>query len=131
MKAKEGFGVSNRATSFRSMVGGAIISAAVVGAVFAENVQIEVAWSCADWVEAKNNGQIYIQQYLIGTLNGAAVAVAKDVWGLPPRIGPKEAFFWMDVHCQSNPLDTVVQGAFALLQERLGTDWSERPQLND
>ncbi len=67
-----------------------------------------------------------IEQHVVGVLNGVVLASKQDFWRVDVPIDSKQAFFWVDRHCAENPLDILLTGVFALVEERLGKGWNQR-----
>lgn len=109
----------------RSNVLAALIAAAASSASAQGSFWIESSWSCAAWAEARKDQQAQlIEQQLVGTLNGFALATGRDFWQTGGTIDSQQAFFWMDQYCAKNPLDHLIMGAAALATERLGKGWN-------
>jgi hypothetical protein len=86
----------------------------------AQSVTIKYAYSCATWAEVRRKGfsieSMPAQGWLVGLMNGLALESGYDVWR---NLQEKQVFMWMDLHCARNPLDSLVDATYKLLEERL------------
>lgn len=92
----------------------------------AQGITVQDAYTCADWAEARReDSSLFIESHLTGFFDGAAMGSSRNFWEIPSQLDPKQAFFWMDVYCENNPLSHVTTGAVKLLVERLGVGWNQ------
>jgi len=97
----------------------------------AEGVIVKYNYSCADWSNANTNEPSLSEAYrrgvargwLVGMINGLALASDNDFWFTGSGLEPEQVFYWMDQYCNSDPLGGVVQGIYTLMDERLGRGW--------
>ena len=82
--------------------------------------------TCADWAEDRriaDSVSIRFEAWLLGMLNGFALASEKEFWDSGDGLTNDQVFFWMDRYCDENPLKRVANGAVTLMNERTGTRW--------
>ena len=109
-----------------------IVSLAVMlsfGTAQAQEVGIWVKGSvnCALWASAraeKNAG--LLEHYLLGFINGVALSYLRDVWRYPNKIEREQVYYFMDVYCANSPLQDVIDGTYALFDDRFGKGWNLR-----
>jgi hypothetical protein len=80
-------------------------------------------YTCDLWSEYRNGGanlRMATNSYLFGLMDGLAVGTENDFWA---NLTTKQVLFWMDKHCDNNPLDSVLYGSYKLMEERHGPDW--------
>ena len=97
------------------------------GAAQAQEGEIWVKGSvnCALWAsarEAKTSGQL--EHYVLGFINGVALSYLREIWIYPNKIEPEQVYYFIDVYCANNPLQNVVDGTYALFDDRFGKGWN-------
>jgi hypothetical protein len=96
----------------------ALVSVVMLMAMVASTlraVEIRGARSCGKWLEERRSGNhVYAEAWLVGFLSGMAFESNKDFLK-----GTDNASIdsWMDNYCTNHPLDTLVDGAEALMNE--------------
>ncbi len=77
---------------------------------------------CGLWVKARKQGTaLALENYLVGLMNGMAVASSIEFWnagGIP--VSQEQVFLWMDKYCEHLPLSNVLAGSSDLMNERTG-----------
>ena len=95
--------------------------------VLAQGIMLEGSIDCGLWMQARTESRAEaLEHYLIGFLNGLALAARIDFWRAGPRLSRQQIYLWMDNYCRSTPLSSPVQGAIALINERTGGAWDRR-----
>ena len=95
--------------------------------LFAQGITLEGSIDCGLWVQARTEHHAEaLEHYVIGFLNGLAVAARIDFWRAGPRISREQVYLWMDNYCRNTPLSGPIQGAIALINERTGGAWDRR-----
>ena len=97
------------------------------GAAQAQGVQIWVKGNsnCAQWASARQAKlSVALEHYVMGLISGIALGKARDVWLYPNKIEPEQVYYFMDVYCANNPLQDVIDGTYALFDDRFGKGWN-------
>lgn len=97
------------------------LSTNLLGSQANADVAMREVPSCATWAEARSEDSVLAvvwEAYLLGTMNGIALATDKDFWKVGGGITNDQAYFWMDRYCDNNPLKDVADGAITLWFER-------------
>ena len=76
--------------------------------------------SCADWITARDrkNAQAY-EFWLLGYVSGLNMSQDHSIDFLS-GIKANSLALWMDKYCRENPLKTIPDGAFQLIEELTG-----------
>jgi len=104
-----------------------IVSLAVMlsfGTARAQAVMVRGVTPCSFWASSRAAGSaLVLEANQQGLINGLALVSRKDFWMVPYPIEPEQVFYWMDQYCANNPLNSIVQGSYALFEERFGKGW--------
>jgi hypothetical protein len=84
-----------------------------------QGIYIASPVDCAQWIKAREakDSEVY-KAYVLGTVNGLALASGIDVWGII-RIDPAhdQFFFWVDNYCRTKPLSDLIGAAVGFMDE--------------
>lgn len=96
----------------------------------AQGVFLEDAGDCGLWVTARSEQRsINMENYVVGTLNGLAIAHEVEFWratGTP--VSQAAIFLWLDNYCRTNPLESLTIGIISLYEERSGSRLAPLPR---
>ena len=97
------------------------------GAAQAQDVEIwvEGKLNCAQWASSREaKSSVAFEHYVLGLINGFALGEAKDFWRYPNKIEREQVYYFMDVYCTNNPLQDVLDGTYAVFEDRFGKGWN-------
>lgn len=105
-----------------------LLSLALVSTVHSQPITVFGKWDCGQWLTARKQMQSqYMEQYLIGQINGMSLGSLIDIWMVKGNtVSDKQLFFWMDSFCQNNPLSNLMRGATSFADERTDGAFSKR-----
>jgi hypothetical protein len=107
-------------------IGRAIFLVALAGAAqdcLAQEGVSTASIDCGSWaLGRKQNRSAYLERYVVGYLDGLAVASRTEFWkaGGKPSISIESAYLWVDKFCAEKPLAEVRDGLHRLFTERTG-----------
>lgn len=94
----------------------------------AKEINVRGSPNCAQWANARNDKfPSEHRWYLVGVLNGLALGSGTEFWSRSGhQISNEQAFYWMDIYCQKNPLGDLTTGAILLMKERSDEEYTRR-----
>jgi hypothetical protein len=93
------------------------------------NAQISIVGTsdCGAWVTSRKANNVYIQEWLLGFINGISFGSGFEVWDAGGQtITYQQMYLWMDNYCAKNPLKSIVQGGVEFMNERTNGRFSKR-----
>ena len=109
----------------RTMLVVILVTILLVGTAQAQTVVVKGVTPCSLWASTRAGGSAAgLEAYQQGLINGIALGRRKDFWTFPYPIEPEQAFYWMDQYCAKNPLRSIIDGTYALFEERFGKGWN-------
>lgn len=89
--------------------------------VSSQTVNLLGTINCGQWLEAREQKQVQAaiyEHYLLGMINGMALASRVELWLQRGReLSSAQMYFWMDNYCRANPLKDVTAGAVSYAEE--------------
>jgi hypothetical protein len=93
----------------------------------AEGVYVTGVVDCATWVQSRSQKTSQIlETYVVGVMNGLALGSGVEFWySTGSKLEPGQVHLWMDKYCRENPLNSVVTGTIALMNEHTGAAYKQ------
>ena len=106
-----------------------IVAALLIFTSLFADAQISIVGTsdCGTWVTSRKTNNVYIQEWLLGFINGISFGSGFEVWDAGGQtITYQQMYLWMDNYCAKNPLKSIVQGGVELMNERTNGRFSKR-----
>ena len=83
---------------------------------------------CGTWLQARKTNQAkFLEQHLMGLINGMTMGSSIDIWIVGgSTVSAQQLYFWMDNHCQKNPLSNTFAGATDFADERTSGEYKKK-----
>jgi len=115
-----------RRTAF--IVGTILLYPGISGAE-AEGIIVKSPVDCALWADARKRpapSAIALEHYVTGLVNGLALGSGTEFWRAKSGISKEQVYYYIDTYCQKNPLEGVLSGVIAVINEQTNNAYSRR-----